>query len=644
MRNNVSPLLMATLMVLSSLAGCLGGIDTEEVVEEPIDSDGDGLSDENETNIHGTDPFDEDSDNDGINDGDEIEAGSDPNSVPDPDANENNTENNTGNNTENNTGNNTMPENITGEALVYSNMNSFANYADMGGMVDFYIDLYNLTSNSSYLVMWTRQGDIGDSQIGSINLTNSDGQYSDMVSFQIESEFSPNGLVAAEHCFHVALVNIATGDTSYSNMACITVYERADLIAGTDWTEYTAYVGDYYTVNGSMNINSMEAGENYVVNWFLNKSTDGDQIPDTTLEQGVMNFTSAVQFNGSVQSEMYFDIAGPNAVGLTPGWHCIHYDVSMIVGSGMLYMDSDDSCFDIEMPHDEDNDGWNETVDCDDYNASINPNATDIWNGVDDDCDNVIDPMMNSNANATFNIEWNTVGWVIDNYTADYEGHDLYWLGGGYFAYRFLASPDVVFVNGDRLAINNMADMPNLAATLATLGLDASNITISMSMMDLGTDTENVEWAYDSNTYIEYRYYSGGEFTLFLDDEPFASVEMGIHEYLDYSSFYNASMASNVSINGTSELGQINLLTDNNSSGALNRIADSFSHDLNGTTQFSFESQDAIIQEDHGIFGNSSTSGDLTQFIQNFLSCNGYGCREFIGATFNEQFVVATRD
>jgi hypothetical protein len=162
--------------------------------------------------------------------------------------------------------------------------------------------------------------------------------------------------------------------------------------------------------------------------------------------------------------------------------------------------------------------------------------------------------------------------------------------------------------------------------------------------MDLGTDTENVEWAYDSNTYIEYRYYSGGEFTLFLDDEPFASVEMGIHEYLDYSSFYNASMASNVSINGTSELGQINLLTDNNSSGALNRIADSFSHDLNGTTQFSFESQDAIIQEDHGIFGNSSTSGDLTQFIQNFLSCNGYGCREFIGATFNEQFVVATRD
>ena len=95
MRNNVSPLLMAALMVLSSLAGCLGGLDADEPMdEEPIDSDGDGLSDRNEVNLHGTDPFDWDTDGDGVSDGDEIEAGTDPNSVPDPDANENNTENN----------------------------------------------------------------------------------------------------------------------------------------------------------------------------------------------------------------------------------------------------------------------------------------------------------------------------------------------------------------------------------------------------------------------------------------------------------------------------------------------------------------------------------------------------------------------
>ncbi|MBL3591493.1 MAG: hypothetical protein JMN24_17165 [gamma proteobacterium endosymbiont of Lamellibrachia anaximandri] len=43
-----------------------------------IDTDGDGISDEDETNIYGTDPNDADSDNDGLNDGDELGAGSNP--------------------------------------------------------------------------------------------------------------------------------------------------------------------------------------------------------------------------------------------------------------------------------------------------------------------------------------------------------------------------------------------------------------------------------------------------------------------------------------------------------------------------------------------------------------------------------------
>lgn len=49
------------------------------------DTDGDGLSDVSETNIHLTDPNDPDSDDDGVSDGAEVAAGTDPNSPPDSD-------------------------------------------------------------------------------------------------------------------------------------------------------------------------------------------------------------------------------------------------------------------------------------------------------------------------------------------------------------------------------------------------------------------------------------------------------------------------------------------------------------------------------------------------------------------------------
>jgi len=43
-----------------------------------VDTDADGLSDDDELNLTGTDPFGPDSDDDGFNDGWEVSAGSDP--------------------------------------------------------------------------------------------------------------------------------------------------------------------------------------------------------------------------------------------------------------------------------------------------------------------------------------------------------------------------------------------------------------------------------------------------------------------------------------------------------------------------------------------------------------------------------------
>jgi subtilisin family serine protease len=46
----------------------------------PVDTDGDGLTDDDEVNVHGTDPNDADSDDDGLSDGDEVNVhGTDPN-------------------------------------------------------------------------------------------------------------------------------------------------------------------------------------------------------------------------------------------------------------------------------------------------------------------------------------------------------------------------------------------------------------------------------------------------------------------------------------------------------------------------------------------------------------------------------------
>lgn len=42
-------------------------------------------------------------------------------------------------------------------------------------------------------------------------------------------------------------------------------------------------------------------------------------------------------------------------------------------------------------PQDRDEDGFDSDVDCDDLDASVNPGATEVFDGVDQDCDGVVD-------------------------------------------------------------------------------------------------------------------------------------------------------------------------------------------------------------------------------------------------------------
>ena len=63
-----------------------------------------------------------------------------------------------------------------------------------------------------------------------------------------------------------------------------------------------------------------------------------------------------------------------------------------------------------EGPLDNDGDGYDQTVDCDDSDASVHPDATESCNGVDDDCDGVSDPESQS-----WYVDGDGDGWGTDD-------------------------------------------------------------------------------------------------------------------------------------------------------------------------------------------------------------------------------------
>ena len=179
-------------------------------------------------------------------------------------------------------------------------------------------------------------------------------------------------------------------------------------------------------------------------------------------------------------------------------------------------------------------------------------------------------------------------------------------MGDGYFAYRFLASPDQVFEFGSASTIHNFSNASNVDATLATLNLSASNISISMTEMNLGMDVEGLDWEFDNQTYIETNFldiqgYSGGEFIFALDGEEFMSVRErrnGFTEYLNYGEHYDENITDpSVKIYGHSNFGNLSIIADEDTQPNLWRLANSFTIDFNDQIQFGFICVMQLIKE-----------------------------------------------
>ncbi len=410
-----------------------------------------------------------------------------------------------------------------------------------------------------------------------------------------------------------------------------------DLVAGTDWTNYTAYMNDFTMVNAQLTSYWTELGSEYRLEWFLNNSTTGDQIPDTNIDSGEFTWTGGEQ--GWSSENLTFPVRGPNmAMGLVEGWHCVHADLYENESGVLQHRDSDDACFMVELPGDGDGDGYAADIDCDDNNISINPGATDVWNGVDDDCDDVVDEFIDYSGNATFDYISDSIAWVIKNKTADYEGHDIYWLPDDNYAYRFVATPDYVFTNGSGDRIENLTNTPNIDATLQSLGLTSANLSVTLTEMSLGTDTENVEWSYDSITHIETRGYDGGEYIFRLDGVEFLRLDTGLTEYLNYSEYFGANWATaNVTMNGSTDRATINITANQVVQPELWRLAQSFMVDMNGTMQVDFASQDAILQTSYNMNVVEANSAGVNTVITGLLSCAGGGssCPNWIAGVFH---------
>jgi hypothetical protein len=64
---------------IENTSTCPNGVCNQDITNQGVDTDKDGLSDYEEENIYGTSPYLEDTDGDGMEDGEEIESGYNPN-------------------------------------------------------------------------------------------------------------------------------------------------------------------------------------------------------------------------------------------------------------------------------------------------------------------------------------------------------------------------------------------------------------------------------------------------------------------------------------------------------------------------------------------------------------------------------------
>ena len=157
--------------------------------------------------------------------------------------------------------------------------------------------------------------------------------------------------------------------------------------------------------------------------------------------------------------------------------------------------------------------------------------------------------------------------------------------------------------------------MPNVDSVLGLMGLTINNLSVSSYPMDLGTDTQTVEWDYNPNTGIEWRNLSSNLSILYVDDKPLFSINASMMLYLDY---YPMIAGEDPTMWGESSFSPISSMLLENDALIYQQLFDAFFEDFGeNNINYLFNTQDAIITNDY-IF--TSSTPDTSVWLDSIIS------------------------
>ena len=349
-------------------------------VDEYRDTDGDGLTDVNETNIHNTDPTLADTDGDGLNDGDEIlNESTDPNN-PDSDGDGLNDGTEVLVNSTNPNLQDTDGDGLTDgeEVLIY-------------GSDPLVVDV----DADSDLYYWFGDCDDSDPNInpGRPELLNG---IDDDCDSEIDEGFEfmdadGDGLDDYQE-YHTLLTDPNDPDTDSDGLTDgdeVNLHSSDPLVADQDSDADGFYwFQDCVDSNASIHPNAIEI-------------LDGiDQDCDSEIDEIFLTLDS--------DTDGLYDHDEFHVYNTDPNLNDTDSD-GLKDGEEVNIHSTDPLTPEI----DADSDGALWLFDCDDNNTSIYPGATEIWNGIDDDCDSIVDENVDRQAALSQNPESNFFEHII---------------------------------------------------------------------------------------------------------------------------------------------------------------------------------------------------------------------------------------